>query len=114
VYLLGEARPLYLTAPTLYNTTWDTWPLGEAMRRHPGDPAAWAAELRQQGVTHVFYNEAELQRLRSSGRGWADPILTPQAVNDFLQRNARLVRSWPEAGCALFELAPAPSGAAAP
>ena len=114
VYLLGEARPLYFTVPTLYNTTWDAWPLGVAMRRHPGDPAAWAAELRQQGLTHIFYNESELQRLQSSGRGWADPLVMPPTVNEFLQRNARLVRSWPEAGCALFELAPPPAGALAP
>jgi hypothetical protein len=115
LYLLGEARALYFTAPLEYNTTWDRWPLGEAMRRHPGDTAAWAEELRARGITYIFYNAAELSRLRTSGAGWSDPVVTPDSVGAFLQRQARLVRSWPESGCGLFELTPASDrGAAAP
>jgi hypothetical protein len=98
VYLLGDARPLYFTVPVLYNTTWDRWPLAEAMRRAPDDPLAWLAELRARGVTHVLVHYAEIQRLRDSGRGWTDPLITPEGVSRLLEMHARRVRSWPEPG----------------
>ncbi len=114
VYLLAEARPLYLAIPTVYNTTWDRWPLGEAIRRHPGDAAAWARDLRARGITHIYYNAAELARLRTSGDGgWSDPLVTPELVAAFLEQRSRPVRSWPEAGIFLVELIP-PDGAAPP
>jgi hypothetical protein len=103
-YLLGEARALYYTGPVLYNTTWDAWPLGEAMRRFPGDPGAWTLELWNRGVRLVLFNEAEVARLHASG--WADPEVTVEAAARCLQDQGRPVRSWPEIGVALFELRP--------
>jgi hypothetical protein len=99
VYLLGDARPLYFTVPVLYNTTWDAWPLAEAMRRAPEDPLAWLTELRGRGVTHVLVNYAEIERLgRSGDGGWTDPLITAAGVARLMEGNARRVRSWPETG----------------
>jgi hypothetical protein len=102
VYLIGEARSLYYTCPILYNTTWDKWPLGEAMRRSPAKPEAWTKELRDAGVRLVLVNAAEIDRLQASG--WADPLVTNQAVEAWLKEEGRLIRSWPEIGVWLFEL----------
>jgi hypothetical protein len=104
VYLIGEARGLYYTCPMLYNVTWDKWPLGEAMRSWPGKPAAWTQDLWDKGVRLVLVNAAEIDRLQQSG--WADPMVTNEAVNAWLQDEGRLVRSWPEIGVGLFELKP--------
>lgn len=104
VYLIGEARGLYYTCPILYNTTWDKWPLGEAMRRAPGKPAEWTRDLWNQGVRLVMFNEAEVDRLQTSGKGWADPLVSSEVVAAWLKEEGLLVRSWPEAGVALFEL----------
>jgi len=104
VYLLGDATPLYSTTPVRYNTTWDRWPLGEAMRAAPGDPAAWAAALRAKGITHILANFSEIARLNQSH--WADPAVTPESAAAWLDSSARLIRAWPERGSALYELAP--------
>jgi hypothetical protein len=100
VYLLGGATPLYFTCPVLYNTTWDKWPLGEAMRKSPGNSAAWTRELWDRGVRLVLVDEAEIERLTASG--WADPMVTVHAVRSWLKDEGHLVRSWPRIG--LFEL----------
>lgn len=107
VYLLGDATPLYYTAPVLYNTTWDRWPLGEAMRAAPDRPAEWAGLLRQQGITHVLANLSEIERLRASG--WADPSVTADGVRAWLDGHARPVRIWPELGVGLYELGGPPA-----
>lgn len=102
VYLLGDGAPLYFTCPVLYNTTWDKWPLGEAMRRTPGKPSVWTKELWNRQVQFVLVNAAEIDRLQKSG--WADPMVTNDAVNAWLKEEGRLIRSWPEIGVGLFEL----------
>ncbi len=104
VYLLGEARALYYTCPILYNTTWDRWPLGEAIRRAPVLPQAWTRELWDKGVRLVLLNEPEVARLQASG--WADPLVTPETISSWLKAEGRLVRSWPDIGVSLFELTP--------
>lgn len=103
-YLLGDATPLYYSVPVLYNTTWDRWPLAEAMRAAPTDPGAWSRALSARGVRFVLVNPSEIERLIRSG--WADPLITGPAVTDWLARSARLVKSWPQSGIALFELLP--------
>lgn len=108
VYLLGEATPLYYRPPVVYNTTWDAWPLAEAMRRAPGDPGAWTRELRGKGIDLVLVNMAEIDRLNRSGEGWADPLITVDTVRGWLKSGPRLIREWPETGSALFELPPEP------
>jgi hypothetical protein len=107
LYLLGDATPLYFRLPVLYNTTWDTWPLGDAIRAAPADPAAWTGTLLSRGVRFVLLDPGEIDRLTRSG--WIDPAITPGAVSDWLSRSARPVKSWPVA--TLFELLPSPPGA---
>ena len=103
VYLLGDATPLYFRPPVLYNTTWDRWPLGEAIAAAPGEPAQWTRALRERGVRLVLVNFAELERLRRSG--WADPRITPEALKAWLERGGvRPIKEWQELGSALFEL----------
>jgi hypothetical protein len=104
VYLLGDATPLYYTADVLYNTTYDRWSFGDAVRAAPGDPAAWTRELRRRGISRVLVSSAELDRLTRSG--WIDPAVTPQAVGAWLKSGVRVVRQWP-GGWALVELAEA-------
>jgi len=100
VYLVGDARPFYVRAGHLYNTTWDAWPLVEAMERGPS-PASWNAALRERGVTHAFVSLPELERLTRSG--YADPGLTPEAVRAWVEES-RVVFRWRETGELLLDL----------
>lgn len=102
VYLLGDATPLYYAADVRYNTTWDRWLMGEAIRSAPDDPAAWTRALRREGVSLVLVSFGELERLTRSG--WADPAVTPRALEAWLASGVRVVRRWPEEGWLLVEL----------
>jgi hypothetical protein len=107
LYLLAEARPFYFTLPVVYNTTWDHWPLADEIRKNPGRADAWAGALRARNITHIFFNAAELARLQRSAAtpgGWADPALTPAALDRFFTTQCTPVRSWPDAGITLFAL----------
>jgi hypothetical protein len=131
LYLLGDATPLYFLpggAPfagaVLYHTTWDRSPLGEAMRAHPDDAAAWTAVVREAmqggsgkrgrgGGDFVLANLDELRRLCLKDH-WYDPAVTPDLVRRWLTAEAQLVRAWPtgpESGVYLYRLkAPAQGG----
>ncbi|HYE02131.1 MAG TPA: hypothetical protein VD963_02730 [Phycisphaerales bacterium] len=105
LYLLGESRALYFAGPLVYHTTWDTSPLGRALAKSPDDPAAWTAELRHDGITHVLVNYAELARLAEVDR-WYAPGVTPGVVDRWLGGRARVVKSWggPGGATVLYEL----------
>jgi len=105
-YFIGEARLLFTTTRTLYNTAWDRSPLGELMRSHPDDPEAWAEGLARLGVTHVRVNYSELTRMQEHDR-ISDPLVTPVAVSRFLDRFGERVAP-PQAGSELFRLGGAP------
>ncbi|MEZ6241480.1 MAG: hypothetical protein R3B57_00400 [Phycisphaerales bacterium] len=92
VSLLGASTPLYLARPVVYNTTWDSWPLGEAVEQAPDDPEAWSAALRARGVTHVLVDFGELGRLSQSG--WIDPRVTPEAIEAWLGSLGRAMKVW--------------------
>lgn len=102
VYLLGDATPLYFQKPVIYHTTWDTSPLGQAIRSAPDDPARWAGLLSEQGLTHVLVNLAELDRLTSDN--WYDPAATQASVQRFVQSLGKPTHSWPKLGRFLYEL----------
>lgn len=102
VYLLGDATPFYYSYPVIYNTTWDAWPLAEAIRAAPNDPAAWTRALHGRGIRFVLANYAEIDRLTRSG--WIDPRITPQAVDSWLRTAGRPIRQWPTS--VLVELLP--------
>jgi len=103
VYLLGDAAPFYVTRDVLYNTTWDAWPLGEAVRAHPGDPGAWTRTLRARGVDHVLVDEVGLGLFWRSGT--ADPLVTPDVVRAWLaDPSTRPLQSWEAEGKILLRL----------
>lgn len=101
LYLLGEARSLYYCVPLLWNTTWDRWPLREAVRRG-GGPIEWGEYLRSLGVTHVYVNFPELARLRESG--YSPPEMTPELCARFVTGACDAVVRWPATGVGLFRL----------
>lgn len=98
IALVGDATPLYFSAPVLYHTTWDASPIGEAIRNGQSPIARYQSE----GVTHLLINFSELQRL--SGLGWYDPEVSPAFVREQILPMCSVVRGWPEVGAVLVEL----------
>ncbi len=96
--LLGDATPLYFDSDVLYNTTYDTWPLGELIRAHPDDPAAWSAALRASEIGVVLVCPSELARLHASG--YADPDVTPAVVVRWMREACDIVpvQPWTPSG----------------
>ncbi|MFT5424730.1 MAG: hypothetical protein ACI89L_002528 [Phycisphaerales bacterium] len=93
VYLLGDATPFYYERRVVYNTTYDAWPLGEAITADPGSPDAWTESLRALGITHVLVSPGELGRL--TGSGWIDPAITPARMVEWLQTLPPPIMAWP-------------------
>ncbi|GMV26870.1 MAG: hypothetical protein AMXMBFR58_29010 [Phycisphaerae bacterium] len=102
LYLVAEATPLYYTGRVIYNTTYDRWLLGEAVRADPDNPGRWIDALRSRGVTRVLVNFHELDRLTRSG--WADPAVTPGVIDRSLAQFAQVERSWDDGAIVLFRL----------
>lgn len=101
VYLLGDSTPFYFAAPVLYHTTWDTSPIGAAIRDFPAQPRWWTRGLRDRGVTSVLINFSEVERLRRSG--WYDPAVTPEVLLPWVETLAP-VRVWENLGVGLYLL----------
>lgn len=106
LFLLGDATPLYLERTPVYHTTYDTSPLGVAVRTAPDDVASWTRALRGAGVSHVLLNRAELARLHRSG--WYDPLLTPELIERWLTEQASLEAAWPDEARWLYRLRGSP------
>jgi len=64
VLYVGEARVYYATHPVLWSTAFDQHPL-TAMSREAKTPDELVAALRARGVTHLYVNFAELDRLQN-------------------------------------------------
>lgn len=78
VYLVGDATPVYLQSPVVYNTTYDGWLIGELMREWPADPDAWNGALIERDIGWVVINLSEVDRLGRSG--WGDPDVTVESM----------------------------------
>jgi len=89
---------MYFMVPTMYHTTWDASPIGDAIRAGR-DPIG---RLRSLGVTHILINFSELKRL--GDLGWYDPAVTPAFVRDDVLTRCAVVRGWPELGVVLVAL----------
>ncbi|MBL8874184.1 MAG: hypothetical protein JNM86_00135 [Phycisphaerae bacterium] len=77
LYLLGDSTPFYFPGPLVYHTTWDTSPLGEAVRSVNDSeqaPFEWSSKLIDRGIGAVLINFSELGRLIESK--WYDPAIT--------------------------------------
>lgn len=81
---VGDARAAFFRGRAIASTVFDRPVLADACREG-ADEAAVTRRLRQLGLTHVFFNEAEAQR--TEGYDWLDPM-PPRA-------NALLARWWP-------------------
>lgn len=110
LHLIGDAAPLYLKGPLLWNTVWDRWPAAALAdpASSPRDAAfAFTRSLRDAGVTHVLVNFAELARYQRSG--YMPKGLTPEVVRDWIDASiaagdAAVLAAWQRTGQVLVEL----------
>ena len=80
VLLVGEARPFYVRGEYVYNTVFDRCLFGEVIAEKGTDAAlGW---LGDKGISHVYVNWLEVDRLRRS-YGFS------QAINEFNFRAMR-------------------------
>jgi len=101
VLLIGDATPLY-AGPVAYSTTWDTWPILEAMRQSPDEPKQWTRDLKARGFDYAIVSMSEVARLAASG--YVDPAITPERIGEWMRSGTRLVRAWPDRATYLVEL----------
>lgn len=102
LYLLGDATPLYYTGKVLYNTTYDSSAIAQAIERHPDSPPRWVDALLARGVTRVLVNYAEIDRLTRSG--WIDPRITPDSIQRSIGAFGRIERAWNNRSLVLYRL----------
>ena len=92
--MVGDAAVLYACGDTVYHTTWDTSPVGEAIREHgPDSSTQITAAMRERGISLVLVNVSELDRLHASG--WYDPDVTVERVRAWLIASGERVMVWP-------------------
>ncbi len=92
--MVGDATALYTGGDVVYHTTWDTSPLGEAMRAHgPENHEQITAAMRSRGIALVLVSVSELDRLHASG--WYDPDVTVDRVREWLVASGERVMVWP-------------------
>ncbi|MGH7243185.1 MAG: hypothetical protein ACREJD_07195 [Phycisphaerales bacterium] len=86
LYLLGDSTPFYVPGPLIYHTTWDTSPLGDAVRTSKATsnaPFEWSGKLLDRGVDAVLISFSELDRLIESK--WYDPAVSRDVVRRWLE-----------------------------
>lgn len=89
VLMVGGAAPLYIDREIVYATTWDKLELAKLMDLEPGNPDGWTRAFGDMGVTHVYMDAGEIERL--SGSGWFDPALDPESIARWLADEAVLI-----------------------
>lgn len=102
VLMVGGAAPLYIDREIVYATTWDKLELAKLMDREPENPGGWTRALNGQGVTHVYMDAGEIERL--SGSGWFDPVLDPESIARWLSEEAVLIYREPSGRHLIFEM----------
>ncbi|GAB5496491.1 MAG: hypothetical protein Phyf2KO_15710 [Phycisphaerales bacterium] len=102
VMLIGGAAPLYIDRSIVYATTWDKLELAKLIGLEPENPGRWTSALRDQGVTHVYMDAGEIERL--SGSGWFDPVLDPDRIATWLADEAVLIYREPSGRHLIFEM----------
>ena len=98
ILLIGEARPFYVRGEYVYNTVFDRCLLGEMIAAEGTDAAVrW---LGDEGITHVYVNWLEVDRLRRS-YGFSE------AINEFsfrAMREAGMRLLWSDGPAGAFQL----------
>jgi hypothetical protein len=106
VYLIGEATPLYWNRP-ISNSTWDPWPIFDALESSGNDPWSVNDFLKRLNIRHVFINSFELERLTASRL--IDPRLNLTQLRDWAASCTEPVVAWPQTGSYLLRLKERPS-----
>lgn len=88
VLYVGEARVYYAAHPVLWSTALDQHPL-TALSRDANTAKDLLARLRAQGVTDVYVNLSELERLRKGYHYMADANWS--VIDDLIQNYARVI-----------------------
>lgn len=84
--ILGDnSTLLYIDRPIIYSSAFDTNPLAPIVHESRGDIGAINAQLRAQGITHVWVGWTEIVRIAQTYG--VDPYLTPELL-------LALVESW--------------------
>lgn len=108
VYLVGDATAAYVRSPVVYNTTYDSWLIGDLMRAEPGRPEAWNRALVERGIGWVVVNFSEVDRLARSG--WGDPDADSEALAAWAGTLGEPVMVWGGGSRVMFELVTDESG----
>lgn len=110
VLLVAESRTLYFDRDVLFEDPF-RWPLLCELAERTASADALAAELREQGVTHVLYNRIESRRIAAlNGRAEYFGGLSSAArarLDEFLGH--RLTRVWSQGELELFAFTDAPA-----
>ncbi len=88
VLYVGEARTFYARQRVLWSTAFDRHLL-DSLDRPPADPGQLLRDLRARGVTHVYVNFPEWQRLRTN-YGYLQGI-DEEAFRRLLREHARQI-----------------------
>ena len=71
VLLVGESRPFYVSCPHIYQTVFDRCRIGELLEEK--SPDELLAHLWECGITYIYVNWREIERLRRS-YGFAESV----------------------------------------
>ncbi len=82
VLQVGDVRPFSFRPNTLYASVWEMDPLVRLARQHLSPPQILQVLKSEYGVTHIWINWLEIERIRGS-YGWWDEI-TPAFVDGLI------------------------------
>lgn len=92
VYLLGDATPMYVRSPMVYNTVYDHWLIEDAINAHPTEPSKWTGTLQRQGIDVVVVSFSEINRFANSQ--WLPQAITPDGLNEWIQTLGEPIYVW--------------------
>ena len=90
VLLVGDATPLELEVPHLYNTCFDDCRFTQLMQGR--DASARRAALHEAGITHIWFSWIDIAAYRRDGDYGYSPYVTHQRVHDEFVQGDRLLR----------------------
>lgn len=100
LYLVGDAAGYFYERDVVLNSTYDAWPIGDAMRAAPDDPQQWTSLLHERGIDAVLISFGEIERLSTSS--WIDPGVTPKRMEAWVRTLGPPTMVWAESGRGLW------------
>lgn len=102
--LLGEARAFYFPSGTIYNAPFEEGLFALAWRTHHGDASAVLADLAGRGVTVLYVDWQEVDRLRST---WGmDPEVNRENLAALERAGARILPEHANANIVVYRIRP--------